>query len=528
MRLPVYHDLDEYLIRLEQAGELVRLRTPVSTMGEIEEIASRLGTAVLFEHVQDSDFPVVTNLFGSAKRMAWALGLDDLDELRQRLGHLLDPSATHSMSSMMARAGEFMLALRSMQSARGKVTKASVQAVIQKDAIDLRLLPFWSRTTDTDQVLRDVQIIMPNGPENGQSLHIGDVYLRDAQTLTIDINRPDREPVAIVIGGDPAQMWCGSVPMMKGLNMYLLAGWIRGRPVAFTRAVSHNLSVPANAEIVIEGWVERGIIRVSAITHHEDAMVAMIGPSERAWMRKATERMFLPFVRLINNDIHEISLQDNVVFVSIAPGVDGRKTMFGLWGLDMTAASRMIVTLGSDVDVHDFDVMARHILTHWPSTDNRVVLDDRIGLDVTALPSPKRDKGKAKRETFSDADASGAGQTAWEVVVQAHLWNEHLLVLQATQDFDCEAYASRIWDTLPECSILIVDDTIDVQDAAQIVRALIASVTEHERDSASWFVRSAAGFLFDTRCVHDDTDVSPVRAMVSQRWADYDFYADKS
>src|SRR5262245_17637748 len=132
-----YRDLDEFLIRLEQEGELVRIKTPVSAELEISEITDRVSKmphaqnkALLFENVEDSQFPVVINLFGNPRRMAWAMGVEDLDELNIRLAKLIDLKLPQGFGAMMNRAGEVLSALRSIGLGPSKTTKAPVQEVV--------------------------------------------------------------------------------------------------------------------------------------------------------------------------------------------------------------------------------------------------------------------------------------------------------------------------------------------------------------------------------------------------------------
>jgi 4-hydroxy-3-polyprenylbenzoate decarboxylase len=198
-------------------------------------------------------------------------------------------------------------------------------------------------------------------------------------------------PAAIVLGGDPASMWCASAPLPPNIDEYLLAGYLRGAPIEFVDCVTQPLTVPANAEIVIEGYVDPDehlpegpfgdhtgyytpvepfpVFHVTAITHRQKPIypttVVGIPPMEDVWMGKATERLFLPLIRLFLPEITNINMPaegvfHNLVIVSIKKRFPGhaRKVIFGLWGLALLSLSKAIVVVDDWVDVHDLSHVA--------------------------------------------------------------------------------------------------------------------------------------------------------------------------
>jgi 4-hydroxy-3-polyprenylbenzoate decarboxylase len=202
-------------------------------------------------------------------------------------------------------------------------------------------------------------------------------------------------PCAIALGGDPAAMWCASAPLPPNIDEYLLAGWLRGKPVEFVKCVTQPIEAPANAEIVIEGYVDPNeqadegpfgdhtgyytpvdrfpVMRVTAITHRRDAIypttVVGIPPMEDAWMGKATERLFLPLLRLFLAEVVDYAMPaegvfHNLVIVSIKKRFPGhpQKVMYGIWGLGLLMLAKAIVVVDENVNVHDLHEVAWRVL----------------------------------------------------------------------------------------------------------------------------------------------------------------------
>jgi 4-hydroxy-3-polyprenylbenzoate decarboxylase len=239
-------------------------------------------------------------------------------------------------------------------------------------------------------------------------------------------------PVAISLGGDPAVMWCGSAPLPPGVDEFLLAGWLRGKPIELALCLTQPLEVPANAEFVIEGYVdphERApegpfgdhtgyytpvddypLLHVTAISHRRRPIypttIVGIPPMEDYWMGKATERLFLPLMKLFMGEIVDVNMPPegifhNLVLVSIKKRFPGhaRKVMNGLWGLGLMMLAKCIVVFDAEVDVQDvrqamFHALnnvdwARDVIIQEGPTDAldhasyRFAFGGKIGIDAT-------------------------------------------------------------------------------------------------------------------------------------------------
>jgi 4-hydroxy-3-polyprenylbenzoate decarboxylase len=305
----VYRNLDEYLIRLEQAGELIRISHPVSTDLEISAITQRVqqskhNRALWFDTVTGHDFPVITNLFGTSRRMAWALGIDDIAALSHKLGMLADLRAWGNLGfgGLVAQGMQTLNALRNAIGGNGDKTNPAVQAVQ------------WHNNTPSIAQLPILRHWEGESAPNitGTQLYLDEKCVQWARAVVINdhtlgvmsewgnLSIAQPTPAALVIGGDPALIWSASVPLPNDIPAYWLAGWLRNKPIAFARAVSQPIHIPADAEFVIEGMLtpptspsthtlaghrgayfdEQSLVpfHITAITHRQDAVYPAIIP----------------------------------------------------------------------------------------------------------------------------------------------------------------------------------------------------------------------------------------------------------
>ncbi|MEK7442227.1 MAG: UbiD family decarboxylase, partial [Chloroflexota bacterium] len=282
-----YKNLPEFISDLEQRGELIRIKAPVSRDLEITEIADRVmkgakekNKALLFENVQGFSAPVAINLFGSDKRMSLALGVDDLEELNQRLAKLVDMRPPQGLGAIIDRATDFFGVLKGIGLGPTIVSHGACQEVIEKENPSLDSLPIlkcWPG--DAGRFITLMQVITRDPISNARNVGMYRLQVLSENKLAMhwqrhkggaEHERKARElvgaglapapaqkiPCAIVLGGDPASMWCASAPLPPNIDEYLLAGWLRGKPVEFVKCLTQPIEVPANAEIIIEGYVD--------------------------------------------------------------------------------------------------------------------------------------------------------------------------------------------------------------------------------------------------------------------------------
>ncbi len=451
-----FKDLREFVALLEKEGELVRVKAPVSRDLEITEIADRVmkglpanNKALLFENVQGFSTPVAINLFGSDRRMALALGVDDLDELNQRLAKLVDFRLPQGLGPMIDRGMDFLGALKSIGLGPTVVRSGPVQEVIEQDNPSLDTLPIltcWPG--DAGRFITLMQVITRDPVTNTRNVGMYRLQVLGERKLAMhwqrhkggaEHERKAREadkpkiPAAVVLGGDPASIWCASAPLPPNIDEYLLAGWLRGKPVEFVKCITQPIEVPANAEMVIEGYVDPNehetegpfgdhtgyytpaepfpVFHVTAITHRKNPIypttIVGVPPVEDVYLGKATERLFLPLLRIFLPEVLDYHMPSsgvfhNLIIVKIRKRYPGhaRKVMFGVWGLGLLMLAKAILVVDEWVDVHDLNQVAWQALgnvdwgkdvvhvdgpvDHLDHASYRHSFGGKIGIDATA------------------------------------------------------------------------------------------------------------------------------------------------
>ena len=273
--------LQEFIGAIDRMGELVRVREPVRTRLEIAEIADRCmkspggGPALLFERPllddgRPSEYPVAINLYGSMKRMCLSLGVQHLDEVGARISELLNlkvPDGLFGKLSMLPRLAEASKFPPRTRGGRG----ACQEVVWQGDQVDLDRIPFLTTwpgdggryitlpmviTVDPDRGIRNVGMyrVQVQGKRelamHWQRHKVGAHHWRELAA------RGERMPVAIAVGADPASLYAASAPLPPMIDEFIFAGFLRKSPVELVKAVTCDLEVPAEAEYVIEGYID--------------------------------------------------------------------------------------------------------------------------------------------------------------------------------------------------------------------------------------------------------------------------------
>ncbi len=455
-----YRDLREFLARLEKNGQLKRIPVPVSQDLEITEIADRAmkgpenqNLALLFENVQGHTIPVAINLFGTEQRMAWALGVDCLDELNKKLSDLIALDMPHGLIEKAQRGLEMLNAVRMTEP--HLVSRGACQQVVEENPSLATIPALQCWPLDSGRYIT-LPSVFSRDPKSGRR-NVGMYRLQvvDDHTLGMHWQRHkggaehervaraeglERIPVAVSLGGDPAIIWAGSAPLPPDIDEMMLAGWLRGKSVDLVRCVSQPIEVPADAEIVIEGYVDPSeqrmegpfgdhtgyysladyypVMHVTAITHRRSPIypTTIVGkpPMEDYWMGKATERLFLPLIRMFQSEVVDINMPaegvfHNLVIVSIRKRFPGhaRKVMDGLWGLGLMMLTKTIVVVDADVNVHNlsdvaFEVLANYdpqrdiVLTTGPTDDlDHASLEKNFGgkMGLDATRKTERDPG---------------------------------------------------------------------------------------------------------------------------------------
>jgi 4-hydroxy-3-polyprenylbenzoate decarboxylase len=399
-------DLRDFLTLLEERGQLVRVRERVSRDLEITALADRAvkrgGPALLFEQVDGSDLPLAINLYGTRQRMAWALGVEDLDDITARLRSLLDVRLGGGLLGFASNLPK-LRELAALPPRR--VQRAPVQEVVWRgDQIDLARLPVLRCWPQDGGPFVTLPLVITRDPERGD-VNIGMYRMQvmgsrttamhwqrhktGARHLAAAKRRGERLPVAVALGGDPALTYAATAPIppIPGLNEYSLTGFLRGQRVELVKGVSVDLEVPARAEIVLEGyvdpeapWVVEGpfgdhtgfytlpdmypTFEVTAVTMRKEAIypATIVGrpPMEDAYLIEASERIFLVPAQLILPEIVDYhmppaGIAHNLVNVRIEKAYPGQayKVANGLLGLGQMMFAKVILVTDEDARPQD-------------------------------------------------------------------------------------------------------------------------------------------------------------------------------
>ena len=457
-----YADLREFTQDLEKRGLLKRITTAVSTELEITEISDRVlraaGPALLFENVKGYDMPVLTNLFGTADRIALGMGRESADELREvgeLLAYLKEPEPPKGLKDAWSK---FPILKKVMHMNPKVVKKAACQKiVIEGDDVDLDILPIQTCWPEDVAPLLTWGLVVTKGP-NKDRQNMG-IYRQQKIAKNKLIMRwlkhrggaqdhqetkksgATRFPCAVVIGADPATILAAVTPIPDTLSEYQFAGLLRGKKTVLTDCVSIPLQVPASAEIVLEGYVsldeyaEEGpygdhtgyynetemfpVFTVDKITMREDAIYHSTHtgkpPDEPAILGLAFNEVFVPILKKQFPEIVDFYLpmegcSYRVAVVSINKGYAGhaKRVMFGIWSyLRQFMYTKFIIVVDADVDCRDWKEVIWAISTRCDPVRD-FTMAENTPIDYLDFASPIAGLGS---KVGIDATNKWAGET---------------------------------------------------------------------------------------------------------------------
>ena len=400
-----YNNLRDFVAKLEKEGELRRIQAEVDPVLEITEIADRAnragGPALLFEHPKGSSVPLLINMLGSERRMNLALEVGDINEVAERVRGMIDFQSPQGlfekikMLPKLAELGSFF---------PKTVRSAACKEVIRKDNFALSQFPILKCWPQDAGRFITWPLVITRNPETGKrNVGVYRMQVYDDRTTGMhwqtqkhgaehfrrarERNKDGRIEVAVAIGADPATCVAGILPIPPDLDEFMFAGFLRREPVEMVGAETVDLEVPANAEIVIEGYVnlnemrtegpfgdhtgfyslegEFPVFHITCITHRKDPiyLTTIVGPppQEDYWMGHAVERIFLPVMKMQLPEIVDISMPaegifHNLMIVAIRKSYPGhaRKIMNAIWSLGQAMFTKVVVVVDHDVDVQNY------------------------------------------------------------------------------------------------------------------------------------------------------------------------------
>jgi 4-hydroxy-3-polyprenylbenzoate decarboxylase len=432
----MFPDIRAFIAELEKRKDLVHVTDPLSPDLEIAALIDRVskspggGPALVFDKPAGASMPVAANLFGSDARICLALGVDKLDDLGDEIEELTTPP----MPKGFMDALKLMPLVNRLKDLMPKtVNDAPVQEVVKMDG-GLDELPILRTWPEDGGPFITLPLVFTRDPETGMR-NIGtyrmQVYDRrttgmhwqrhkgGAQHHRIAEKMGKRLEVAVALGADPVLTYCATAPMPEGLDELMLAGVIGKQRVELVKCRTVDLEVPANAQIVLEGYVEPGerrregpfgdhtgfysladdfpVFHLQCITMRRNPLyvttVVGIPPMEDLYLGRASERIFLPLIKktvpeIVDMHFPAAGIFHNMVFISIDKRYPGhaRKIMSACWGLGQLMFSKCIVVVDKDVNVQDPHEVAWIAGTHVdPSRDIQIVTGPVDDLDDAAI-----------------------------------------------------------------------------------------------------------------------------------------------
>ena len=430
-----YQDFQHFISVLESLGELKRISTPVSPYLEITEITDRVikqsGPALLFENPvgplhrlgspnpnsailghpsihPDSapkgerkySIPVAINTMGSRKRMSLALSCNDFEEHAERIESLLNPTIP---TGLLDSIRLFPHLFQELKNVPPQIVHSGIcqEIVLKGDEIDLTQIPVLTCWPEDGGPFLTLPLVFTHDPSTGKrNVGMYRVQIFDSRTCGMhwQMHKTGAEhmesakkqnkklEVAVVLGGDPVYTFCSLAPLPSGIDEMLFAGFLRKEKAKLVKCKTVDLKVPADAEIVLEGFVDPTekrlegpfgdhtgyyslaedfpIFHVTCVTMRKKpvypATIVGMPPMEDAWMGKAVERIFMPFIRMFLPEIVDMNLPvdacfHNMAFVSIKKNYPGHafKVMNALWGTGQLAFSKMIFVFDEECNVQD-------------------------------------------------------------------------------------------------------------------------------------------------------------------------------
>ena len=410
-----YRGLADFISILEKREELLRISHPVSTDLEITEIVDRIsknnngGKALLFEN-NGTHFPLLINAFGSKKRMALSLGFEDLDQIALKIEQLFKDLSEPKNSFFDKLKTLPLLSRMASWMPKKRGGRGECQEIIMESP-DLTQLPILKCWPADGGPFITLPCVITQDPETGiRNVGMYRMQVFDKKTTGMHWHKHKTGarhyagykkygkmmPVSVVLGGDPAYTYVATAPLPDNMDEYMLAGFLRNKRVELVKCITNDLEVPADADFVIEGYVDpqeelawegpfgdhTGFysladwypkFHVTCITHRKNAVytatIVGVPPQEDAWIGKATERIFLKPMKLsmipelCDMDLPPAGVAHNLTIAAIENSYQGQaeKVMNAMWGAGQMMFNKIMIITSRDSHIHDYESLALQI-----------------------------------------------------------------------------------------------------------------------------------------------------------------------
>jgi 4-hydroxy-3-polyprenylbenzoate decarboxylase len=420
----VIEDIRDFITELEKNGELKRIKIQVDSNLEIAEIMRRQmysnGPAILFENVKNYEIPILANAFGSMKRLEIALEMTDFKEIGQRIVDMtkLDiPSGFLNKIKKLPELSKMSESFPKLET-NGPVTEFTSNTASFND---LPILKSWPNdagrfitlglvaTSHPETRVRNLGVYRIQIVDDIHALMHWQKHKRGAHHSDISKDKGEKIPTAIIIGGDPATIFSSIAPVPEGLDKYLFAGITRKKGIKMVKCKTIDLEVPANAEIVLEGFVDPSDLReegpfgdhtgyytpvepyptftLTGIMKRKNPIyvTTVVGKPilEDAYIGKVIEQSFLPLIRMFHPEVIDFSMPaagwfQGLAIISIKKRYPGqaKKVMMGLWGMGQLSLTKMFVVVDEDINVHDMNDVIWAITTRSDAARDTLIINN--------------------------------------------------------------------------------------------------------------------------------------------------------
>ena len=536
-----FKDIQAFMKKIEDKGQLKRITAEVDADLEITEITDRIskkvGPALLFENVKGSKYPVLINAMGSYERMSMALGVEKLDDLQEDISELINmqnyvkiPRLIKSVPRLFRLLSVFPWKLP---------VKGACQEVIELNP-DLSTIPVLKCWPDDGGKFITLPLVMTKDPDTGvqnTGMYRMQIYDKNTTGMHWHWHKDGREiydkyrklggkmPVSVAIGCDPAITFSAISPLPKMIDEMMFAGYLRKWPVKMVKSITNDIYVPADAEFILEGYVDVNeplrlegpfgdhtgyysladmypVFHVTCITHKKNAVypTTIVGkpPMEDCYMSIATERAFLPLLKMIYPEIVDYSLPfegvfHNCVIVSIKkrfPG-HGKKIMNSLWGMGQMMYAKMIIVVDESINPHDVKAVAKQVFESIDMTRDLVfsegpldALDHasaqdhygyRLGVDATKKFEVERKEVKwnyklKESKALNDYLLNNENIASFNYPIKDVLQGALIVSIKKKNPNDAKKIINELWaheDMKYNKLLIIVDEDVDANDVSK-------------------------------------------------------------
>lgn len=550
-----YRNLQEFVSALEREGELLRIKAQVSRdleITHITDLASKSpggGKALLFENVSESPFPVLTNAFGSNKRICMALGVQDLDALASRLRKFIQLEPPKSIKDALKLLPMGFDLLRFLPR---RVKEAPCQEVVYTGGdVNLNEIPVLKCWPQDGGPFVTLPVVFTRSLSTGKrnaGMYRLQVFDRNTTGMHWHIHKDGshyyqeyrkagkRMPVAVAIGTDPAVTYAATAPLPRGIDEMVLAGFIRKKPVPMVKCLTNDFQVPAEAEFILEGYVEPDetrtegpfgdhtgyyslmgeypVFHVTAVTHRRNPIYAatVVGrpPMEDCYLAKATERIFLPLLNAVLPEVKDYWMPwegvfHNVTVLSMEKEYPGhpRRLMSAVWSqgqmsfckaaaivdasVNLASPKKVLETILDNIDLSSDIYLTEGVLDVLDHSAPEPLFGGKLGIDATSRLPGEPDR-KAPLDSDSVPDLESIGKTLKRIssrlidfyVPSLDVHNRPLL-LQMKKDGTIKGssvapklFASRVLK--PFTIFVLCDDGIQLEDGSLVLWKIFNNV----------------------------------------------------